>query len=226
MFKEIGLYMAYKTICQIIFNGDKSSYVVDDNNFLKIFRDVLEYYVSVNALNNVTQDNIFDYLSAIRQFKDENYSKRIQIGTEIIKLVNSQKDDQSDKFYQHELFRRQNSVKELDFYTDSKISVQDLFKESIYSDYIVLLSHSEITSNEEFEESFIPMLENKYLYYESINTILKECPVIFTNPLFYNRVVSVLNKNNKVIGIDGISKSNDKLLKKINRKTKKTRMKS
>lgn len=140
---------------------------------------------------------------------------------EIISILNSSPEHMSKEFYRIQLAKRKDNKKYL---YDYPIDVIDKeipnANRSICNDAIVLLSHAETTSDEDFIQGWLPDLTLNLFYYESINTILDECPEMFKNQTFYNRFICVLNRNNE-LSKNETYKTNKKFVKEVNRKIKK-----
>ena len=94
--------------------------------------------------------------------------------------------------------------------------------DSICNDLFVLVSHSSNVSDEEFIKEYLTELKDSDLYYESLNVILKENPLVFKDQLFYNRMICVLEYNNLIY--EDLVEYNQKLVKKIDKKVKKIKL--
>lgn len=80
--------------------------------------------------------------------------------------------------------------------------------------------HGKKVNDEAFIKEFLPSLTMQLFYYESINTILDECPQIFKDQTFYNRFVYVLNRNNELSN-NKLYNNGKKIINKVNKKIKK-----
>ena len=68
---------------------------------------------------------------------------------------------------------------------------------------------------------YLPYFISSNVYYESLNAILSENPVVFKDKIFYDRMMKILNLNSKLYNNDKkIVKINKKLVKNINYKMK------
>ena len=96
--------------------------------------------------------------------------------------------------------------------------------DSICHDLCVLVSHTDIINDEEFVNVYLPYFENSNLYYESLNAMLEENPIVFKDKVFYDRVNQVLSLNNEIYkGTEEekrIKKLNKKTIRQINKKIK------
>lgn len=218
---EQDIYYRHKFLISIMFDDNYSYYKkntwVYDIDVLEDFRDVVKYYCESNCLSDKVKDNIYKILVDGRSIKDENYNERITLINEIIGILNTQKEDNSLQYYLGQiLLRKRRTINEL-----KKYNLEDLYAEipdiheSIFSDFMVLLSHSKQISDEHFVERYLPEFSKDKLYYESLNIILEECPSIFQNELFVNRMNAIFKLNGELYR-DG-NKLNKQIIKRINK---------
>lgn len=221
--EPINKYKTRKLVYQIMFDFYEDNNHEDpfmfDLNIIKSLETIVEYHTSQNDLSASVMDNINKFLMAAREYKDENRNERIEIINNIIRLMNSQEKDQSLIFYRMQLHTRTKEFKYLFKASDAEIIKEiDNVHDSICHDLFVLVSHSTDVSDEDFVKEYLPELKDSDLYYESINTILKENPIVFKDQLFYNRMICVLEYNN--IMYQDLVEYNEKLVKKIDKRIK------
>lgn len=222
--EPINKYKTRKLVYQIMFNFYEDNYEEDPLMFgldiLKSLEVIVEYHVSQNDLSKSVMDNINKFLMSAREYKDEQRNERIEIINNIIRLMNSQEKDQSLIFYRMQLHTRTKQFKYLFKASDAEIiSEIDNVHNSICHDLFVLVSHSTDVSDMEFVKEYLPELKDSDLYYESLNVILKENPLVFKDQLFYNRMICVLEYNSLMY--EDLVEYNEKLVKKIDKKIKK-----
>ena len=225
--ESINIYKTRKLIYQIMFDFYEKNYSEDsgmfDLNILKSLEAIVEYHTSQNDLSASVMDNISNFLMAARDYQDENRNERIEIINNIVRLMNSQEKDQSLIFYRMQLHTRTKDFKYLFKASDSEIIKEiDNIHDSICHDLFVLVSHSTDVSDMDFINEYLPELKDSDLYYESINTILKENPIVFKDQLFYNRMICVLEFNNLMY--QDLVEFNEKLVKRIDKKVKKIKL--
>lgn len=221
--EPINIYKTRKLIYQIMFDFYNKDYEEDprmfDLNILKSLEVIVEYHTSQNDLSKTVMDNISNFLVAAREYQDENRNARIEIINNIIRFMNGQEKDDSLIFYRMQLYTRTKDSKYLFKASDAEIIKEiDNVHDSICHDLFVLVSHSTDVNDEDFIKEYLPELKDSDLYYESINTILKENPIVFKDQLFYNRMICILEYNNLMY--QDLVKYNEKLVKKINKKIK------
>lgn len=222
--ESINIYKTRKLVYNIIFDLYEKDYSEDtsmfDLNIIKSLEVIVEYHTSQNDLSKSVMDNISKFLMAAREYQDENRNERIEIINRIVRLMNSQEKDQSLIFYRMQLHTRTKEFKWLFKASNAEIIKEiDNVHDSICHDLFVLVSHSTDVSDMEFVKEYLPELKDSDLYYESINTILKENPLVFKDQLFYNRMICVLEYNNLMY--QDLVGYNEKLVKRINKKIKK-----
>ena len=224
MNEPIDIYILRKTVYQIMFDFDEEDYSEDTYLFGLVFieslKNIVEYHVKNNDLSQEVRENIRKFLSQAREYKDENREKRIEFINDIIKMMNSQKEDGSLSFYRLQLFFRTNEFKYLCHASNLEVRNQiPHIHDCICNDAFVLTTHSENIDDMEFITEYLPSLKDSELYYETLNIILRENPIVFKDTTFYNRMICVLEFKN--LKNEEFVKYNEKLVKKINRKTKK-----
>lgn len=224
MIEEINIYKTRKLIHQVMFNFYDNDYTDDVRmfglNFIKSLRNVVEVFVRNNDLSKDVRNNIFNFLAQARNYKDEDFNERIDLINETIRILNSQEKDESLMFYKFQLFDRTGDLNFFFKATEEEVlSLVDNIHDSICNDLFVLISHLDDVSDEEFINEYLPELKDSDSYYESINYMLKENPIIFKNQTFYNRMICVLEYNG--IMYNDLINYNNKLVKKINKKIKK-----
>ena len=221
--EPINIYKTRKLVYNIIFDLYEKDYSEDtsmfDLNIIKSLEVIVEYHTSQNDLSKSVMDNISNFLMAAREYQDENRNERIEIINRIVRLMNSQEKE----FYRMQLHTRTKEFKWLFKASDAEIIKEiDNVHDSICHDLFVLVSHSTDVSDEEFVKEYLPELKDSDLYYESINTILKENPLVFKDQLFYNRMICVLEYNNLMY--QDLVGYNEKLVKRIDKKIKRIKL--
>lgn len=225
MNEDMSIYVTRKLIYSIMFdfydNDYKDNPCMFDLVILESLKNLVEAHVQNGDLSKSVIANINNYLQQARYYDDDKRIERINIINEIIILMNNQKHDDLLMFYRMQLmFRRK------DFYYAIKCPNQSIkaemndVHESICYDLVVLDSHSESVSDEEFTSTYLPDLVNNQYYYESLNMILRENPKVFRNKVFYDRMMCILNLNKELNNNEKLVKVNKKLIKQVNRKRK------
>ena len=193
-------YIAEKFIYSLIFGNLLEKYEdqewITNINTLTSIKIVLEEFVKHNHLSYDIKEKLYDILSASRSVRTDNYEERAYLINEIIMLINSQRQDESEKFYRYEASKRYGTDKWL----EEKYSIDDFIPEiddSIVYDFIILYTHNNCS-----KESFDNELANDFSkdsrkYYLSLNAILAENPSIFKDEKFLNRVFEVLGLINQ-----------------------------
>lgn len=226
MCEDINVYKMRKLLYNVIFNLYENDYMDDPRmfhlTFIESLKNIIEYHIQNNDLSKEIKNNINKFLSQAREYKDEDREKRINIINDIIVMMNKQQIE-SLVFYRIELAKRRKDFKYIFKYPDELIKSQiDDINDSICHDLYVLISHTNDTSDEEFINEYLPYLKDSAVYYESLNAIFKENPMVFKDKTFYNRMICVLNLNNEIYKEDKeMIDLNNKLVKKIDRKIKK-----
>ncbi len=221
--EPINIYKTRKLVYKIMFDFYDKDYEEEafmfDLNIIKSLEVIVEYHTSQNDLSASVINNINKFLMAARDYQDENRNERIEIINNIIRLMNAQEKDDSLVFYRMQLHTRTKESKYLFKASNAEIIKEiDNVHDSICHDLFVLISHSSDISDEDFVKDYLPELKDSELYYESLNVILKENPIVFKDQLFYNRMICVLEYNN--IMYQDLVEYNEKLVKKIDRKIK------
>ena len=228
MYEDLITYRMRKVIYSVIFNFYENDYE-DAEDFdlytVESLRNVVEYLASEDFLSERVKDNIHNYLTRARDFKDDKRSKRIELINDTIGFMNKQDKDDSLVFYRIELYKRRRDYKYIIGYSNEEVINQiEAVHDSICNDLYVVVSHTDITDKETFETEYLPLFKDTNIYYESLNNILYENPRIFKDELFYSRMMQIINYNKELYKDDKqISKMNNKLLKKINKAVKKVK---
>ena len=227
MSENLNSYKTIKLIHNIIFNFVENDYTEDPSIFnlliIESFKNIVEEHLLLGNLSNDVKNNIFNFLNQAREYKDEKSEKRNQLINELIVSMNSNYEDKSNVFYRMELYKRTRDFKYVTKYTNEQINENiEYVHDSICNDFYILVSHLEETTDEEFEEIYLPCFIDCETYYDSLNAILFENPKVFKNKLFYSRMMKILNENVKLHNEDKVMKNyNNKILRKINRKVRK-----
>lgn len=221
--EPIEQYRLRKLIYQLMFNFEDTNY--DEEAYLYdlvavgSLRNIVEYHAKHNDLSKDVIYNINKFLSQAREYNDEHRLERIEIINDIIRIMNGQEKDNSLVYYRIQLYERTKDYRYLLKSTNEEIIKEiPMIHESICNDLLVLVSHMEDINDMEFANEFLPDLVNNELYYESLNMILLENPIVFKDKTFYNRMMCVLNFNN--LTHQELEEKNEKLVKKINKKIK------
>ena len=225
--EDINRYKTRKMLYEIIFNFEKIDYMEDPDIFdltiIESLRNIVKYHISRGDLIDSVKDNISEFLSQARYHFDNDRSERIKLINEIIILLNSQINDEHLMFYRFQLYYRTKQSRYL-----LKASQEEIKKEiqhvhdSICHDLYVISSHSDEFTDEEFIKEALPYLQDSNLYYESLNMMLRENPIVFKDLTFYNRMMCTLNMNNEIYKDEiEMIKYNKNLIKRIDKKVKK-----
>lgn len=225
MYEDLETYRMRKIIDSIIFNFYENDYDSKDDFDLIVvesLRNIIEYLSSECYLSDSVKGNVQNYLMRARYFDDENKSKRIELINETIGFMNSQQEDKSLIFYRLQLFDRRKDFKYVFKSTNEEIRKEiENVHDSICNDLYVLIGQSNLTSDKEFEEEYLPYFKDTNIYYESLNIFLKENPTVFKDEIFYNRMLKVINLNNELHKDNKeVLKMNKKLIKNIDKKKK------
>lgn len=222
--EPINEYRLRKLVYEIMFNFyiddyDEETYVYD-LVFMESLRNVVRGHCEKNDLSKDVINNINKFLSYAREYKDENREKRIELINEIIVLMNRQEKDESLIFYRFQLYERTKKFEYLLKKSDREI-IEEIpnVHQSICHDLFVLVTHSDDVDDMDFVKEYLHDLKDSDLYYESLNMMLKENPLVFKDKLFYNRMICVLEYNSLIC--EDLVKYNAKLVKKIDKKIKK-----
>lgn len=227
MNEDLNSYKTIKLVHNIMFNFCENDYSEDPSIFnlliIESFKNIVHEHLLLGNLSNDVKNNIYNFLRQAREYKDENSNKRYELVNEIIMLLNSNYEDKSEVFYRMELYKRTRDFKYVTKYTKEQINENiEYVHDSICNDFYILVSHLEETTDEEFEEIYLPCFTDTETYYDSLNAILLENPKVFKNKLFYSRMLKILNANTKIHNDDKVMKKyNSKMLRKINRKVRK-----
>ena len=217
---DLESYKLSKFLLSIIFDTKsyeiyKGGKEVSDINFVICFKDVIDRLVSRNYLSTNLKNNIYKILLDLREIKDDNREKRIQIINDIIGTVNSQDFDDSLTYYRIQLYYRKKDKSFLKKYSDNEIEEYiDYVNESIANDFLVMCLLVE-TNLEDFKNDCMDELVNNLYFYESVDSILRECPDIFNDKVVLDKIDLVFQHNSK------FDRCFNKENKKIKRKMKK-----
>ena len=223
MIEPIENYRLRKLIYQIMFNFYEDNYDEDPSVYklvvIESLKNIVEFHVNQNDLSDNVKNNINKFLQQARYYNDENRIKRIELINETIILLNSQEKDDSLMFYRLQLYSRTKDFKYLFKTSDAEIKNKiEYIHDSICNDLFVLVSHTDDVDDIEFVKEYLPYLKDLDLYYDSINIILKENPLVFKDKTFYDRMMSVLTINDFID--EEVAYYNKKLIKKINKKVR------
>lgn len=226
MYEDMPTYRLRKMIYTMIFDSSDKDYEINDEFNLIIIeslRNIIEYFTSKNLLSDSVKNNVYNYLSRAREFKDNNRTKRIELINDIIGIMNRQEKDNSIIFYRVELFKRRNNNKYLMDYSNEEIKkeIQNVHN-SIHNDFLIIISHTSLADYDTFQNEYVPKFKNSNEYYESLNAILYENPTVFKDDLFYCRMLDIIDYNNELYKDNkNVLKTNKKLIHKIKREIKK-----
>lgn len=206
----------------------KNNPFLSTSNFITCFLIYLGPYLENNYLSPFMKNNVLNYLNLARFNDDEEINNldclskkdKIELINSIIRLINSQDNNNYIDFYRQELYKRTLNRKCLTIPYDNLVLYNEhKLLESIKYDQFVLITHSEQTTNEEFEKEIIPILISDLKYFETINCILYEYPQQFNNPLFFSRyknvIANFLNIQNSILGYKSVHSYNKRVINKI-----------
>lgn len=221
--EEHDVYYLDKLLLALMFDKNNNFYKnvpwFYDVEVLEKFKPLISAFVQRGYIRNNLKGNIYKILMDGRLVLDDNYKKRTQIINEIIRILNIQNPDESILYYIKELYVRTNAKKPFNkytaYYTEDVEKQVHSIDNSIFNDFIVLFTHSKEVSDEDFKELYLPDLVNNNFYYESLNTILEECPSMFKDELFFDRFNMILKENKKINRT--YSNLNKNIVKKVKR---------
>lgn len=220
---KIDEYYSYKWLISIIFNTDDNSYLrkaklVFDIRVLDGLKRIIEVYTKESYFNYEIKNNIHKFLVNARFFKDDESKERVDLVNDMTTYLNQQLDDKSEIFYRDQLYRRTRETKYLFKYSKEQIGIlSEYINQQLYNDFIIIKSHGDEYTEEQFDELYLNDFIDLDGYYENINFILEECPYLFVDKTFYNRVMKVLNNNSKEFDkkTNSVKKRIKKSIKKI-----------
>ncbi|MBE6139076.1 MAG: hypothetical protein E7174_01025 [Firmicutes bacterium] len=223
MSESINEYKTRKLIYQIMFDfydDYEENTSIFDLIIIESLKNIVEFHSRNNDLSKDVINNINKFLMQAREYKDEKRKDRIELVNDIIRIMNNQEKDRSLIFYRIQLYDRTNNFKYLFKAKDAEI-IDEISNvhDSICNDFFVLVSHTDDVDDITFVNEFLPDLKECELYYQSLNMMLKENPIVFRDQTFYNRMICVL-QSNSLLNKDTVD-NNEKLVKKINKKIKK-----
>ena len=224
--EQIDSYYTYKWWLHIIFDTDTKNYlrtphITFDISVLKNLEIIVEKFSENGYFDNQIKNNIHTLLAHAREYKDDFYKERVKLINDITSLLNAQVVDNSFEFYRYQLYTRTKDIRYI-LYNDQFISYNvNYAKQLIYDDFTIITTHQKDTTEKQFNEEYLAKFRNEQIYYENIAMLLEECPYLFLDETFYNRVMKVLNENKK---IEKFQKFNNKTINKINRKVKKIKL--
>ena len=164
--------------------------------------------------------NVLKYLNNVR-FSNDIDSDRIHLINTIIRLINIQEGENYLDYYRQEMYKRTHNRQYLVYPYNSFIKEnEDRLIESMQFDYLVLISHSNLVTDDEFYDSYYSEMILDLRYFETINCILEEYPERFLDPVFYQRYIIIINaflKNqNNNYGYHSLIRFNNRVEKKVN----------
>lgn len=203
MIEDIEHYKVIKFVYSLLFDGrdrdySKEEWITDVNLFKYIFitTDSLSSY---GFLSNKLKERIYEILSASRSIKNENFDERVLIINKIIMSINLQKKDNTDQYYRQELCKRAGKEKYMSPKYNIDGAIDDIEASIAYDHYILSTHNEEFVPLDTFKDEYIPEFSNAANYYfSSINAILSECPELFKDDDFKDRVYMVLQEIDKV----------------------------
>lgn len=205
IYDEINNYNIMK-IVELILTDNFIDEIIDVNpelctfDFLVMFEDIIEQFISREILSPIMKKNALSYLNHVRFVIDggiedeEDRNFIINLINKLIVKLNDQRGKNYIEFYRNEMYKRTNNKKFLrcpDTYI--KQCEQNLF-ESISLEQMLLYSHSVDVSDEEFQNECLPDLSNDPVYFDAISCFINECPHLFLDKLFYSRFLIVMNE--------------------------------
>lgn len=212
MFKNLNVYIIYKRLQAFVFNPNLGLKEQKDIIFMRN----LELYLKLvyNDLDYTLKQDILTALSELRLVQDENKNERIEIINSIIRNINMSKTDNDHIFYKLELYNRFKDFKYLEQDIDDEM--MEGINSFIFLDYLILISHIDLTTDDEFENEYLKQLIGNIYYYNSIEILINECPNILKNNKFIKRFKKI-HELNKSINLE-LDKYDLKVVEKIFRK--------
>ena len=209
---EYMLYLHYKTIqtciCCATVNDVENilgNYIVESPEFCvcllnpewgyKILKTFLEAYK--NYMDKQMKENAFHVLWFFEKiYMNIDEKELIELTNELKIMINSSNDNNIKEMLGEELTTRLINKKEIIHSYLEQENIINYVKSMICNDLHVLITHSPIYTNENFNSFTKQYLEDTKSYLASINTIITEYPEIKLNQLFTERVQVVLEKMN------------------------------
>lgn len=192
-------YFTEKRYLAIMFNDNReeqqllANFLSDENN-LKTFKALVEYFSEHRLLDDFCKKNIFDILNILRHDICPKNIEVINTVNSIYNNVNSQIQDCSINFYRNEYVKRYGKINfKLDDLVNSK---KEEIRKSVLLDPLVIVTHLFID-----ETTFSAYIENFALdsnYLSSIVAIIQDNPFLVENKLFLNRFKNVIIKQSEL----------------------------
>ena len=187
----------------IFFPGDGDiSKIIKDSNPLEsyIVFQILDIILDINK-HNMDATSTENAIRLVHFFK-ENY---IEIPKEELKekvnnlliKINNCDDSKMDEFIEKQLLKRHNNETLVKKMVSNLPSSIELVKSFIAFDFEVLVTHSYIKTDEEFDILASKYAKTNISYMGSINAIVSEYPDIKKNQLFMKRLLIVDSKIEK-----------------------------
>lgn len=183
MFESLYDYIGYKSVEAFVLNPGEGLDEQTDITFL----DYVLRYIEKNAENfsyDLKQE-ILKNLSDLRFINDEDRIERIEIINEIIRTLNVAEEDEEYFFYRFQLYNRFNDEIFLKSdVTDNNVKLVNLLA---FLDYIILVSHTDLMSEEKFYDKYICEFTENPFYYCNVSFIVEEYPDILKYKTFVKR---------------------------------------
>lgn len=218
-------YAYYKFVQFLIFNEHRSFETDEEiKNFISQHHEeilnnlgiiIVENYTK-NYLNDAEKDRIFSLLFDLRQ-----YGKINEIN-ELVILLNGSNSLNRRAFLKDEFFKRI----DIPYLRLKKESTLDYFDSdltnSISNDFETLQTHRKEISEENFVCENALWFIKSHFYFDSINAILSENPIILSEDGFKNKVINIIQINDFLVpsvrkdeSLKYFKFRNKRLLKKI-----------
>ena len=224
MFDEDS-YLCYK-VCQLLLSDSNSDELIKYNSslcsfdFLSFFLMFISALLQEDYIGPLMKKNVLKYLNNVR-FSNDIDSDRIHLINTIIRLINIQEGENYLDYYRQEMYKRTHNRQYLVYPYNSFIKEnEDRLIESMQFDYLVLISHSNLVTDDEFYDNYYQEIISDLRYFETINCILEEYPERLLDPVFYQRYIIIINaflKNqNNNYGYHSLIRFNNRVEKKVN----------
>lgn len=198
--KFIESYMYNDELYRKVKKGEYDSYIFNED-FIEILIDFVNDFCESEILDLRKRTEIYDlllYIGQRAQFENLE-TKRYYIDkfNELIRKLNTLQDRNVDSFYESQIGVRLNLAgKKITFEECERY--KELVQESLGYDFIFLVNHTELVSQEDFDEQLESFVGDNYYFY-SLNQLLYEKPELFNDEVFKSRLKKIIkfNRQNK-----------------------------
>lgn len=214
MGNDVERYSDFKAVQLLTFTSNENGILYKNYWQQFIFSDSLldaiKYFVILNYDNKIlepaTKNNLLGVISYIRnnrQYQNKAEKHRLyELYNYLISTLNRSESVNYYDFYVDELIKRNDFPKLAKIIKNISRSYIDSIKKeicvSISNDFAVLANHSPMVDDIEFLSLCKEYATNHY-YLDSINAIIKECPLAVLEQKFLVRMLFVLENSKKLM---------------------------